>query len=396
LTNGKLKIGIAHPRIERGGSEARVMWSLEALKNDFDVSLITACGVEIDKLNRFYGTTVKESEFHVLPVSMPGLLRHSNVGDALRGAFFQRYCRKAACRFDAVVSAYNLCDFGIPAIHFIADFSWDENIRKEHDPKPCTVRGIFHRSRVFRKAYLSAVGAITQPSGRNLFGGEDLILANSLWSAGIMKEKYGIDVDVVYPPVQADFIADSSEEREVGFVCIGRISPEKRVERIIAILKKVRGRGHDIHLHVIGEADRTPYGRFVQGLCEQERDWVVLEGRQFGAAKNRLLTQHCFGIHGRSWEPFGISVAEMVKAGCIVWVPNGGGQVEIVDHPLLIYNSLEDAVFKIEYVLKRNEVQRELREHLANHLDRFSTARFVSAIREVVSRFFKKNVEGQK
>ena len=37
----KNKIAIVHPKMGWGGSEATVLWAIEALKNDYNVSLIT-------------------------------------------------------------------------------------------------------------------------------------------------------------------------------------------------------------------------------------------------------------------------------------------------------------------------------------------------------------------
>ncbi len=45
--------------------------------------------------------------------------------------------------------------------------------------------------------------------------------------------------------------------------------------------------------------------------------------------------------------------AELARAGCIVWVPRGGGQMEIVgDEPALMYDSEDDAVAKIVRTLE--------------------------------------------
>ena len=136
----------------------------------------------------------------------------------------------------------------------------------------------------------------------------------------------------------------------MGFVCIGRISPEKRIEQIIQILKQVRVRGHKIHLNIIGGTEETPYGRSIEELSKTERDWITLEGKRFGSDKTKILSQHLFGIHACQGEAFGISVVEMVKAGCITFVPDEGGQTEIVNHSSLTYNSLWMLLIKsIEY-----------------------------------------------
>jgi hypothetical protein len=84
-------------------------------------------------------------------------------------------------------------------------------------------------------------------------------------------------------------------------------------------------------------------------------------------------------------EHFGIAVAEMVKAGCIVFTPNSGGQVEIVGKDdRLTYDSDEQAVEKITAVLGDASRQRTLVEHLAGCASCFSADRFVREIRAVV------------
>ena len=389
LGNRKLKMGIGHPRLRHGGSEARTMWAIEALKENYDVFLITTGDVDLEGLNRFYGTSVQENEISLRHGPVPGFLLRANSADALRGAFYQRFCRKIAREVDVLMSTYNLCDFGVPAIQCIADFSWDEDIRTSFDPPPQGARGLFHRIKLLRKFYLALTRFVAQPSGRNLFSGEDLILANSRWSAQIIKEKYGTDIGVLYPPVFDEFPNVPFETKEMGFVCIGRISPEKRIEQIIEILKDLRGRGHDIHLHVIGGTDGTTYGKSVEDLCRSQGDWVTMEGRRIGEEKAKLLSKHRFVIQARQSEPFGISVAEMVKGGCITFVPSEGGQAEIVNHKSLIYNNVEDAVEKIDTVLRKPQLQAELREHLKKQGTKFSTNAFMDGLRAAVYKFLR-------
>ncbi len=387
MNNGRLKLGIAHPRLGRGGSEARAMWAIEAFKGDHNISLITTGDVDLEGLNRFYGTSVQESEISLLRGPVPGFLLRSNSGDALRGAFYQRYFRKIAYEFDVLISAYNLCDFGVSAIHCIADFSWDDEIRKRFHPLALGARGLFHRINLLRKCYLGLVRFVERPSGRNLFSGEDLILANSFWSAGIIREKYDVDVDVLYPPVFVEFPKIPFDSKEMGFVCISRISPEKRIERIVEILRNIRLHGHDIHLHVIGGTGETTYGKSVGDLCKAQRDWVTMEGSRFGEEKTSLLAQHRFGIHACQGEAFGISVAEMVKAGCITFVPTEGGQAKIVNHESLMYDNVEDAVEKIDIVLRKPQLQAELSEHLKRQGEQFSVERFMVGLRAAVEKF---------
>lgn len=65
------------------------------------------------------------------------------------------------------------------------------------------------------------------------------------------------------------------------------------------------------------------------------------------------------------------------------------GQVELVDHPKLIYENIEDGVQKIETILKNEKLQNSLREHLSLASQKFSVENFQKSIREIVSNFLK-------
>jgi len=105
-----------------------------------------------------------------------------------------------------------------------------------------------------------------------------------------------------------------------------------------------------------------------------------------GQRKKELLTHHRYGIHA-CHDAFGIAVAEMVDAGCIVFVPEGGGQVEIVNHPELIFADDADAVDKILAVLASEAKQESLRTHLVDMSQRFSATTFMGIMRRTVADF---------
>jgi hypothetical protein len=122
-------------------------------------------------------------------------------------------------------------------------------------------------------------------------------------------------------------------------------------------------------------------------LSQQNADWVFLEGKMAGGEKAAFVGRHRFGISACWNEAFGIAVAEMVKAGCLVWVPAGGGQTEIVERPELIYSAREDAVEKIGRALGDGDLRAALRKHLEGRKERFSVNRFAREVRTVVSDF---------
>jgi hypothetical protein len=75
-------------------------------------------------------------------------------------------------------------------------------------------------------------------------------------------------------------------------------------------------------------------------------------------------------------EHFGMAVSELVVGGCVVLVPDSGGQTEIA----------ADAVEKIVHVLQDETARAELRASLAAHAERFFTTRFQQQLGAIVAR----------
>ncbi len=215
---------------------------------------------------------------------------------------------------------------------------------------------------------------------------DDVVVANSRWTTERLREYCGVDgAPVVYPSVWTKFPDVPWEEKEQAFVMIGRIAPEKRVERAIAILDAVRRRGHALQFHLCGQIGDDIYGRRITSLCREHADWIIVEGQVTGKRKSRILAGCRFGIQTLEAEGFGISVAEMVKAGAIVFAPNGGGQAEILDVPDLLFADEAEAVEKVLAVLERPELQASMRTHLANRAEVFSAQRFMREARACIA-----------
>ncbi len=350
-----------------------VMWLIEALKHDYDVTVATTGGWNLAELNAYYGTQVKEDEVKVRIAPVPWPARNLSVA-ALRGACLQCFTRRIAGEYDVRISAYNPTDWGLPAIHFIADFSWHRELRERLDPP---TPGFIYRDSLVRKAYLGLAAAYSSPSGRDLLH-DDVVIANSRWTADLMRATLGVEcAAVIYPAVWPEIPSFPWDEKEHAFAMIGRIAPEKRVEEAIAILEAVRERGHAVRLHLCGQIKNDLYGRRIAQLCREHADWIVAEGRVAGAKKTQILTHCRYGIQTRSAEPFGISVAEMVKAGAIVFAPNDGGQAEILGHPGLLFADVNEGVEKIDAVLTQSSLQSALRGHLSRCASLFTVKTFI-------------------
>jgi len=147
------KIAIIHPQLkEGGGSEAQTLWAAEALKNDYDVYLITMGSPDLMRLNECYGTDLNPSDINIIKIPIPFLFK--NRFDALRSYRLARFCKHISSEFDLMISTYNLMDFGRKGIQFIGDFSFDDRLRQAFDPAPKDLKGLFYKQSPFRWMYM--------------------------------------------------------------------------------------------------------------------------------------------------------------------------------------------------------------------------------------------------
>ena len=377
------KVAIVQPVVvPGGGTEAVTAWTIEALKNQYDVTLVTFSSVAADVLNRYYGTELDQAEFSTIHPKLPPLLKRTKRLLMLKDHLMMRYCKSTGNRFDLFISVGGAMDFGSPGIQYMALAPGSTLVKVlSRDPKVPTW---YHLSkRVFtRMAELTSAWS----HDRLL---QNTTLVTSRWAGELTQSLYGFPrYEVVYPPVNFTETQTAWGAREDGFLCVARISPEKQIDRAIEILKRVREKGFNPCLRVVGRQDDSQYWDRIKGLCQENSSWIGLEGALPRNDLGRLMGKFKYGINAAADEPFGIAIAEMVKAGCIVFVPNSGGQTEIVEDARLIYDDVNDAADKIAKVMDSAELQQSLRNQLADREKVFSTQAFCLKMREAVEQFF--------
>lgn len=378
------QILITHPWMGRGGSEATAMWTLEALQDDFEVTFVTASPMDWEELNGMFGTSVRPEAIRFVRAPRLPTVNSAFRLALLQGRCFERFCRKMAQDFDLCISAYNPVQFGKPGMQLIGDFSFSEEMRKRlyiyGDDKFC------HRETPLRKFYLGLVNFVSSQQVPLRERG-DLVLANSEWSAVQLAEYFEVkDSPVIYPPVVLPSAPADSVRDPFGFVCLGRVVPEKEVERIIRILERVRGEGYPVTLRLIGELDESAYSARIRSLVSQH-DWITPEGFLQLEAKQDILASQTYALHACRIEAFGIAVAEMASMGCIPIVPKTGGAGEIVPLDELQFESDDEACAKIIRLLKRPELVPDLREKLSSRVSRFGPQVFKEELRGHLQRF---------
>lgn len=364
-----------------GGGSGVAAWTLQALVGRHQVSVLSLQPVEVEPINRFFGTHLKPSDFEslVVPQAWRRLVDAIPLRLALlKTSLLMRYTRRVSHAYDVLLGMHNEIDHGRPGIQYV---HYPTYLR----PRPAADLRWYHHPRAVLYAYYRLADRIANVSLDRMR--RNLTLANSAWTAARIRELHGIEARVVYPPVVDPLPAPAWRDRKDGFLAVGRLSPEKTWERVLRILARVRTRHPAITLTLVGTWDRTTrrYASWLLRLAASMGPWITVRSDLSRDDLRRLMVTTRYGVHGMDDEHFGMGVAEMVRAGMVVWVPASGGQVEIVgEEPALRFTTDADAVEKIARVLGNPVEQARLTTHLARQAERFSVDRFCREILAVV------------
>ncbi|GAB1542279.1 hypothetical protein NUACC21_49530 [Scytonema sp. NUACC21] len=370
------KIAIYCPYFIGGGAEAVALWILQALKAKYDITLFVLGKVDFEALNSLYGTSLSKQDIKI-KTFVPNFLTYicyfmianSNEMRMIFLHLLLRFFKQNCDDYDLVMSAHNAVDLGKPGIQYI---HWVK---------------VVEGTRLHRK--------ISNFSEIQL--AKNLSLTNSYCVATAAKETYGVDTKVVFPPVVMDTPNVAWSDKEDAFICSGRIVKSKEPHKVIQILQQVREQGFDIKLHITGGGGGVyewQYNRLIRKMVAENSSWITLYENLPYKEYIQLLAKCKYGIHFKK-EPFGISIAEMLKSGAIPFVRSVGGQVEIVGqhNEELFFNNEEEAVKKVVAVLKSSTTQSKLIHSLAKQKPLFSTQKFMSEINEVVDSYFDKTFQ---
>ena len=369
---------IHHDLMSKGGGEAVAMTVLEALQDEYDITLITLTDPDFEELNEYYNTSVNPVPVEIAGTVAPQL--HEQFGIkyyVLQNALLGRYARRHADEYDCLVSTINELGLEEDAVQYI-HFPFDWTVSCSHREE------IFHPTVEEDSLYeqlATYVAGVDRSDIRS-----NTLLANSEWTADVVEDAYGTRPRVLHPPIDTDpFERRPWSEREPGFVTVGRIERSKRIAEMIEVVDGLRDRGHETHLHVIGPTVDEEYYEEVASMAD-DRGYVTLEGEVPREELVERICTHRYGIHGKEYEHFGMSVAELAAGGCVPFVPAAGGQREIVgDREELLYESVDDAVDTAAAVLSRDGPPEDLRLDPGEIQRRFGRERFQREIRSLVA-----------
>ena len=222
-------------------------------------------------------------------------------------------------------------------------------------------------SRLFWRAYYAPVIWYWRRQIRKV----DLFLCNSQYTRNAIKERWGMDATVIYPPVDVDEIRPATKEELVATV--GRFVREKNYEMVLEVARLmpevkflIMGRRQDENYYRKIESSKPSNVELLTDLSSEELFSIL------GKAKVYLHTM--IGEH------FGISVVEAMAAGCIPVVHNSGGVREAIGDLGYVYNNVKECRDCIDRALRENvEVSR-----ITEHAEKFSSKSFRENIKRVL------------
>ena len=257
-------------------------------------------------------------------------------------------------------------------IHFHCDYLHFPLLRRLRTPGVTTMHGRLSRhdlGALFEEYAEAPLVSISDDQRRPLPG------AN--WQATVY---HGL-------PCQLHTFLDRDRQRSGDYLLfLGRISPEKRLDRAIEIARRT-GRQLKVAAKIYDE-DRNYYHNSIEPLLRESRSFVEFIGEVGGKDKDELMGNAYAFLFPIDWpEPFGLVMIESLACGTPVIAWNNGSVPEVISNGVtgFVVDSVDQAVNAVEGVsgLSREACRRAFEQ-------RFDARRMAHDYVEVYSRVIQK------
>jgi glycosyltransferase involved in cell wall biosynthesis len=386
-SSGPKRVLLVHPDLNPpGGGNGVAARTIQSLREAHDVTLVAWVPPHLRGVNEFFGTSLRASDFRLRLIPWPLRLAVDRLpvrGALLRNSVMARWARWLLARqsFDVAMTTQNEMNFGRRGIQYV---HYPEGLWPRDDGELLPVHRAHPRAVAWYRRLSVGIGGATKDGvSRNL------TLVNSNWTGERFRALYGGTTRTVYPPVDAVAPEVAFDERSDEFVCIGRFVEGKRLETVIEIIARVRERHPSVRLHIVGSpTEPLSYSDAFVARASKLGAWLTLHQDLPRRDLMKLVSRCRFGIHGMPEEHFGMAVAEMQRTGAVVFVPRGGGQVEIVgSDERLVYDGVADAVAKIDAIVTDEPLRRSVLAAVAARRGLFVAERFEAEICGIVDGF---------
>lgn len=374
-----------------GGGKGVAAFVLQTLAREYDVTLLCWSPPDCAAVDAWCDTRLAECRWHYEGPTPAERLLVRAIPDTThfqRINVLQKRARRMAPSFDAAVGSCSLeIDLGIPALQYLhypylGHVDW-RGLTPGDVPLPRLAAAVLRR----RTLPWMAISRYSFERMRRNY-----TLTNSRWTVRRIRELFDMPAAVVYPPAAGNVFTRDWAQRRDGFVAIGRMEPNKRFDWMIQTIAAVRARGLPAELHIVTHLDPVWYepeaNRRVRELAREAGGWVHLHYDLPRHELMRLLAENRYGLHAKIDEHFGMAPAEVARAGCLPFVHDSGGQVEIIENDArLRFTTLEDAAERITAVMQSPVLQHELLDKVSRHAVLFAPEAFAAGLLHHMERF---------
>jgi len=217
-------------------------------------------------------------------------------------------------------------------------------------------------------------------------------LANSHFTKTWTKRRWGIDCEVIYPPVDTNF---DIEEKANLILSVGRFATEghsKKQLEMLSAFKEVTEDLHDWEYSCVGSVEDSESGRayFANAASMGQSTGAHVEAdverdRLKSLYQRSKIFWHAAGfgndeeLNPELSEHFGTVTVEAMAAGCVPIVINKGGQPEIVEHCVsgFLWDTLEELKEYTLRVARDEQLRVRMSDAARDRAQIFSTDNFV-------------------
>lgn len=372
-----------------GGSEYLPLLLIEELQRKCEVTLALNWRSDVKRAAEFFGTKIDMSRLKTAVVKPAG--DFARKVDSIIPLFSTRRLKALAKDADICISAANPVDFGKGAHHFVyllrtfGDNAFLDFIGHA-PPRPALARLKQRLKTIVAESILRPLLGV-RSTRKILADASERTYPTSLYVERVMREFYGpFNGTVFYPPTTFEFTKTGVARDPLKVAVLGQVFPQKRVDRMIWIVRRAREIAKlDFTIEIGGALHDTPYVAYIKEMARKE-SWIRLLGGRYGAEKEEFLLSATYAIHAERDEAFGISVVEYMKAGLIALVPDDGGTPEVTANKELIYSTDEEAASMLARLATDETFRNRSALLAAQRAKEFSRERYMERQHELVER----------
>jgi glycosyltransferase involved in cell wall biosynthesis len=225
-------------------------------------------------------------------------------------------------------------------------------------------------------------------------------IAISDFSRTWTEKRWGMDCDVVYPPVDVMSepvdVTSEAASKESLILSVGRFSTMAHTKKQLELMQafrelKTRALPRWTYASVGGLNTRSENHAYFERVKDEAHDCSALVQANLEREEIRALFQrakifwHATGLndptdsHPELAEHFGISTVEAMAAGCVPVVINKGGQPEIVEHGIngFVWNTVEELMTYTKALAEDRALWARMSEAARSRAQAFSRERFL-------------------